>query len=161
MREWKKAAMRRQRALTIAKVSLERKALPPRHRRRKITECIRAACAQKSPTVWECKPVAGLMGTVFDRPIYSGHCLPGNPFALPFDAQPFVCLIHASMHISDEHFKALALGLLQQKMRLALCSGIESERLSDLLTTFSRTGSFMTRAERPWPPRSTTIPSRR
>ncbi|MFH0910565.1 MAG: hypothetical protein V1918_03525 [Planctomycetota bacterium] len=141
MMEWSKALMRRQRVLTVSKISSNPKTSPP-PRRRRITARIRAARAAVQPSPWCCRPVPGFMGKVFDRPFYSCQFLPGKPLVLPFAPQSFVCLINASSYVSDEHFKALALSLLQQRMRAAICCGIESERLNDLLNELLEDGQF-------------------
>jgi hypothetical protein len=62
---------------------------------------------------------------------------------LPLDGDDgFCCLIHAAVHISDDQFLELAGRLLRNRMRCAVVSGVESERLGDLLDELLEDGEY-------------------
>ena len=82
------------------------------------------------------------MGTIFGHPFYSARYAPGMELTLPFEEQPFACLIQAEVHVGDDAFRSMAGALLERQMRFALCCGLECERLSDLINDLLEDGAF-------------------
>ncbi|MBN1257142.1 MAG: hypothetical protein JXA52_05495 [Planctomycetes bacterium] len=111
--------------------------------RRVITAKVRAACVTDEEALWGIRAQDGCMGSILGQPFYSCRYLPGKKLSLPFKSgQTFSCLINTAVRIDDDQFKALAEMLLKNKMRYAICSGIDSERFSGLLTELLESGEY-------------------
>jgi hypothetical protein len=115
---------------------------PAPKRRRKITARIRAVHAGSNSSDWSIEARAGFMGTILNEPFYACRATPGELPELPFQSQPFTCFLRAATYIGDEDFKLLATTLLRSRMRHAVCAGVESDRLADLLNEILEEGEF-------------------
>ncbi len=136
--------MRRRRARDLASTKSSdtgSKASSSRRSRRRYLSA--SSYAAREPQAWDFQAGPGFMGHVFDQPVYSCRCMPNEAIDLPFqDGQPFTCLINAAVHIQDSAFVTLARHLLTRNMRFAVCAGIESDRLADLLNELLEEGEY-------------------
>lgn len=139
----KQASLRRRRARDLSQTKTDTTASKPASRRSRRRYLSSGKYSARVRREWDFQAEPGFMGHVFDQPLYSCRCQPGAAFDLPFDErQPFACLINAAVHIPDSAFVNLARRLLERNMRFAVCAGIESDRLADLLNDVLEEGEY-------------------
>ncbi len=143
MKNNNKASLRRKRVIAVTEAGAKKQSVSLPRRRRRITSKARDSFTQNEVDYWGVSPNEGFMGKLLCQPVYSFRYTVGCKLKMPFaENQPFTCLINAAKNIKSEDFEHLALFLLNNNMRYVVCTGIEADRLADVLNEILFDGSF-------------------
>lgn len=75
----------------------------------------------------------GKLGRMHDQDFYAVRHFGGNRLSIPFPPRPFNALIDVPHPIPESILGEISLQLLQHGMRSAICSGLQGERLGEIL----------------------------
>lgn len=76
---------------------------------------------------------AKALGTFYDQRFYAIRHLPGADMVFPFAPASFSALIDLHVPLGDDALRKIALDLLEQGMRIAICRGHEAERMGEII----------------------------